>query len=92
MDSTDSLLAALVGREVVIDTGPPYVILGTLAGFDAHHVTLDHVDVHDLRDTTTTRENYMVDSRRHGIRGNRRHAIVARREIVCVAALDDVLL
>lgn len=91
MASSDALLAALVGRAVVIDTAAPYVILGTMTGLDEHHVTLEQVDVHDLRDTHTTRENYVVDSIRHGVRSNRRRALVARREIVCVSALEDVL-
>ncbi|MCY2967670.1 MAG: hypothetical protein NT069_29255 [Planctomycetota bacterium] len=92
METDDTLLANLVGREVVIDTAPPYVILGVLTGYDSHHVTLEKVDVHDLRDTSTTREVYVVDSRRFGIRCNRKRTIVARREIVCVSALDDVMI
>ncbi|MBS0264289.1 MAG: hypothetical protein JSS02_20290 [Planctomycetes bacterium] len=88
----DSLLEALRGREVIIDAASPYVILGTLVKFDDTHLLLDDADVHDLRDTTTTRENYIVDSRRFGIRVNRERTVVRVAEIVCISALEDVVL
>ena len=81
-----SELASLVGREIVVDTAPPFVILGVLAGAHENYITLERADVHDLRDTSTTRENYIVDSRRHGIRVNRQRVMVSLREIVCGGA------
>jgi len=71
MDDNDSDIAQLVGREVVIDVISEYVYLGTLTGHDARYFVLEQADVHDLRDTTTTRELYVVDSKRFGIRANR---------------------
>ncbi|MFN8857352.1 MAG: hypothetical protein ACK50P_17435 [Planctomycetaceae bacterium] len=91
MSPHDISLAPLVGREVVIDIASPYVILGRLSAFDDHFLLVEQADVHDLRDTTTTRENYLVDSRRHGIRINRRRVLVARREVVCLSRLDEVV-
>ena len=88
---SDSMLDPLRGREVVVDTSSPYVILGTLVQFDDRYLVLDDADVHDLRDTTKTRENYIVDSRRFGIRVNRERAIVRVAEMVSVSALEDVI-
>jgi hypothetical protein len=44
-----------------------------------------------LRDTTTTREMYVVDSRRVGIRANRDRVLVRIGEIVSLSALSDVI-
>jgi hypothetical protein len=85
------LIDQLVGREVVLDVSSPFVYVGTLAGHDEHSFVLDDVDVHDLRDTATTREVYVLDSKRHGIRANRKRVIVRRAEVVSLSALDDVL-
>jgi hypothetical protein len=91
MDELAASLDLLVGREVVLDTASPYVILGRLAGWNEQLLVLEQADVHDLRDTSTTRENYIVDSLRHGIRINRRRVMVSRRDVVCLSALEDVI-
>ncbi|MFO1021321.1 MAG: hypothetical protein U0903_11580 [Planctomycetales bacterium] len=86
----NSGLSRYLGREVVLDVSSPYVYLGTLTGEDHRYVTLENADVHDLRDTKTTRELYIVESRRHGIRTNRAVVLVRKDEIVSVSALSDV--
>jgi hypothetical protein len=81
----------LIGRVVVIDVVSPYVYLGKLTASDAGYIVLEQADVHDLRDTTTTRELYVIDSRRLGVRANRERVLVRIAEIVSVSALDDVI-
>lgn len=90
--ASDQALDALVGREVVLDVSSQYVYVGKLAGVDAKYIVLEQADVHDLRDTTTTRENYIVDSRRLGVRTNRERVLVRLEEIVSISALDDVII
>jgi hypothetical protein len=87
-----SALARLKGREVVLDLQSTYVVLGTLAGEDHRYLILKDVDVHDLRDTTTTRDAYVLDARRHGIQPNRRRVLIRHAEIVTLSALEDVLM
>jgi len=82
---------SLVGREVVIDVVPQFVYLGKLTGYDAKYLVLEQADVHDLRDTTTTRELYVVDAKRFGVRANRERVLVRIEEIVSLSALDDVI-
>jgi hypothetical protein len=91
MDHTDSALDQLIGREVVIDVVSPFVYMGKLMAYDAKYVTLEQADVHDLRDTATTRELYVIDSKRLGIRANRERVLVRVGEIVSVSALEDVI-
>lgn len=81
----------LVGQVVVLDLASPYVVLGKLVEKQAEFLLLEEADVHDLRDTQTTREKYVLACRGHGISPNRRWAWVALREVVGVSRLDDVI-
>lgn len=85
------MLEALLGAKVVIDLQSPFVCLGTLIGIHDHFLELKQADLHDLRDTDTTRENYVVAAVLTGIKKNRKRVYVARREIVAIARLDDVV-
>lgn len=80
----------LVGRQVVLDVSSPFVYVGTLAGFELGYFVLEQADVHDLRDTTTTRELYVLDTKRHGINWNRERVLVRASDVVSLSRLDDV--
>jgi small nuclear ribonucleoprotein (snRNP)-like protein len=84
------LLAGLVGQVVVVDLGPTYVCIGTLVGFDAAFLDLKDADLHDFRDSTATREVYVYDSVRLGIRRNRARVLVRRDEVVAVTRFADI--
>lgn len=81
----------LVGQEVVVDVSSLYVYLGTLVGQDEHYVILDDADVHDLRDTATSRELYVVEARRLGIHPNRKRVWVRIGDVVSLSLLADVV-
>jgi small nuclear ribonucleoprotein (snRNP)-like protein len=86
-----AMLEELIGERVVIDLQSLYVCIGTLVRIDTHFVELKNADLHDLRDTETSREQYVEDSRVTGVKRNRRRVIVVRNDIVAVARLDDVI-
>ena len=65
---------------------------GRSTGHDHKYLILEQADAHDLRDTTTNRENYIVDLRRHGIRPNRDRVYVRLEEVVSISVLADVLI
>jgi small nuclear ribonucleoprotein (snRNP)-like protein len=85
------MLESLLDQKVVIDFRSEYVCLGTLIKIDEHFLELRNADMHDLRDTDTTRENYVVASVRTGIKRNRKRLIVTRSEIVAISLLSDVV-
>jgi hypothetical protein len=89
-DDPSPLLEALVGRPVVIDLSSPYVCLGTFVGLDAEFLELVDADLHDFRDSQATREIYVYDSARLGIRRNRARVLLKRSEVVGIALLSDV--
>ena len=80
-----------LNRNVVIDVDSPFVYVGKLTDVHEKTVILNNADVHDLRDSKTTREVYVLDSKVHGIRANRKRVLVARHQVVSISLLDDVL-
>ena len=84
------LLTGLIGQIVVVDLRSTYVCLGALVGLDDSFLELRDADLHDFRDSTATREVYVYDSVRLGIRRNRARVLVRRDEVVAVTRFDDV--
>jgi small nuclear ribonucleoprotein (snRNP)-like protein len=85
------MLDEFIDRKVVIDFCSEYVCLGTLKRYDDHFLELLNADLHDLRDTDTTRENYVAAAVASGVKRNRKKVLVRRSDILAVSALDDVV-
>ena len=85
------MLQELIGEVIVVDMRSPFVCLGTLKSLDEQFLELRNADLHDLRDTQTSRENYVAESRLSGIKRNRKRVLVVRAEIIAVSRLEDVV-
>jgi hypothetical protein len=85
------MLEELLNQQVVVDLRSEYVCLGTLVRIGEQFLELKNADLHDLRDTDTTRENYVADSCRTGIKRNRKRVLLGRADMVAIARLDDVV-
>ena len=83
-------LDALVGQVVILDLKSSYVCLGTLDKIDPLFFTVVDADLHDFRDSTATREIYVYDSARLGIRRNRARVLVRRDEVVALTRFVDI--
>ena len=82
---------ALIGVTVVLDTASPFVFLGRLQEVTPTFAVLQDADAHDLRETNTTREAYVLDAVRHGINVNRSEVWVRWDEVVCLSRISDVV-
>lgn len=80
-----------VGKQVVVDVDAMYVYMGKLSSIGDKTLILKNADVHDLRDSTTTREVYVREARVHGVQPNRKMAHVRLDQVVSVSLLDDVI-
>jgi len=80
-----------VGHEVVVDTSTPYVFIGMLAEVSDHTMTLKDVDVHDGGESRSTKEQYVMEAKKSGIRMNRKAATVRVETVICVSKLADVV-
>jgi hypothetical protein len=86
-----SELESLVGQVIVLDLESRFVIMGTYRGNHGPYYIVENADVHDLRDTTTTRDLYVLDAKRHGVNCNRRRVFVRREPVVSITLLADVV-
>lgn len=84
------LLESLLGKIVVVDLVSTYVCLGTLAGCDHQFLDLHDADLHDFRDSPGSREVYVHDSVRLGIRRNRARVLIRCEEVVAITRFDDI--
>ena len=85
------MIEEFLNQPVVVDLRGEFVCLGTLQRIDDHFLELRNADMHDLRDSDTTRENYVAASLTTGIKRNRRRLLLVRAEIVAITRLDDVV-
>jgi hypothetical protein len=85
------MIEEFVNEKVVVDLRSPYVCIGTLVRFDEQWLELRNADLHDFRDTDTTREVYVADSRATGIKRNRKRVLLVRAEVVAVSRFEDVV-
>jgi hypothetical protein len=85
------MLEEYFGEKVVIDLRSTFVCLGTLVRADELFLELRNADLHDLRDTETTRELYVAESQTTGIKRNRKRLLLVRADVVAVALLEDVV-
>lgn len=84
-------LANLLNREVVLDTVGTLIYLGTVSRISANGVWLKDADVRDERDGHASKELYVIEAVRQGIRVNRATVFVARATILSISALSDVV-
>jgi hypothetical protein len=80
-----------VGKVVVVDTDSMFVYLGTLDRVEDQFVVLKDVDAHDRRESPSTKEQYIMDTKKFGVKPNRREVKVRKELIVSVSLLDDIL-
>ncbi|HEY2786978.1 MAG TPA: hypothetical protein VGJ05_18600 [Fimbriiglobus sp.] len=85
------MLDEYLNQKVVVDLKAEFVCLGTLKTFDDTFLELKNADFHDLRDTDTSRENYVAESVATGIKRNRKRVLIWRDEVVALAKFDDVV-
>lgn len=85
------MLEELIGQVVVVDLQSSFVCLGTLTRLDERCLELRNADLHDLRDTLTTRENYVEAARTTGIKRNRKRVMVIRADVIAISRLEDVV-
>lgn len=84
-------LDALIGQDVVLDTAGPIVYLGRLASCDPAGFWLEEADMHNVSEGHATREQYIAESSRDGIRVNRHRIFVFSHSVISTSALADVV-
>ena len=83
-------LKQYVKQKIVVDTSSSWIYIGTLENIGKDTIELSDVDVHDSTDTHSTKEIYLLDSRKTGIKSNRDKVYVSLEFIISFSPLKDV--
>ena len=78
------------GRIVILDTPGPLIYIGTLGDLHTDVLLLHEADVHDTQDSGSTKEYYIAQTRKLGVRSNRAKVMVRREIIASISLLEDV--
>jgi hypothetical protein len=89
--SASNELQCMIGHDVVVDVAAPFVYVGTLRSAGDAFLVLTDADAHDLRDSESTREVYVLRSARDGIRRNRKEVSVRWDIVLSISRLSDVV-
>lgn len=84
--------SAWVGQVVVVDTNSNFVYIGTLVKVLEHFVEMKDTDAHDRAEGLSTKEQYVMETKRFGVKPNRREVSVRKSSIVSLSRLEDVML
>lgn len=80
-----------LGSNVVIDTNSPYLYIGKLIEVDEWFITLTDVDVHDQHEGSSTKEYYIIEAKKYGIKVNRKKVSIRKAQIISFSRLDEVV-
>lgn len=81
----------LIGEDVVLDTRGEILYIGRLVAIAEYFYVLKDADVHDLVHGRTSKEIYILESFKYGVKKNRRNVYVRSNEILSLSALRDII-
>jgi small nuclear ribonucleoprotein (snRNP)-like protein len=77
-------------KKIVIDTRSTWVYIGILDEILDNCIVLSEADVHDSNAVQTTKEFYVLESKKTGIKSNRHKVYINMEFIVSFSSLDEV--
>lgn len=80
----------LSGEIVVLDTASPIIYVGKLQRVTPHILELCEADVHDMNDSRSTKDFYLLQTRDLGVRPNRAKVLIHRSHVISVSRLNDI--
>jgi hypothetical protein len=80
------------GKVSIIDTDSSYVYIGTVTGEDEDYIILENVDVHDVKDGASTKEQYILNVRKFNVQPNRKRVYILKEKVISISLLDTVIL
>ncbi len=83
-------LSPYVGKQVIADLDEFFLVLGTLREIGPDHLVFVDADVHDHRESNSTKEVYALESRTIGLRVNRTAVAIPRRRLVAISLLEHL--
>jgi small nuclear ribonucleoprotein (snRNP)-like protein len=86
-----AMLAELKGETVVVDTDSAFVYIGILEACDDQWLALSAVDVNELNLVNFSKEKYVHEASKIGVRNNREATWVNLNRVLSISRLADIV-
>ena len=80
-----------LNKIVVLDTDSRWLYIGILKAIEEDCYVIEDVDAHDLKETTTSRQNYLIEAKTHGLIVNCKIVRVCKEKVIGISRLEDIL-
>lgn len=80
------------GQLVVCDLADHYLLVGVLDQVGPQHLAFIDADLHDHREANSTKDVYLIETRKFGVRANRNKVSIPRPLLLAISRLDDITL
>jgi len=80
-----------LAQYVVVDTDSDYLYIGKLLGVSGPFISLGDADVHNRRESSSSNEKYVLESKKYGIRSSRREVHIRLQRLVSFSLLEDAI-
>lgn len=87
----DDWLCRAIGQQVVLDLDSSYLAIGRLVEVDAGHIALIDCDLHDHQEANCTKEVYLLETQKLGVRANRKRVEIPRNRLLAISRLEDIV-
>ncbi|BBM84016.1 hypothetical protein [Candidatus Uabimicrobium amorphum] len=84
-------LEVFLNEQVIIDTKSSYLFIGNLQKIGDFFLTMTDVDVHDQNDFSKTKEIYVMEAAKYGIKINRKSVNIVKAEMISISLLSDIV-
>ncbi len=84
------MLEDFLGQPVVADLDTNYLVFGVLTEMTDDVLIFLEADLHDHGEANATKEVYALETKRFGIRANRRRVVVPRHRLVALSLIADI--
>lgn len=76
---------------VVCDLREHYLVIGRLVEVGTSHLRLVEADLHDHREANSTKDVYLIETKKYGVRQNRARIDIPRMNVIAVCLLTDIV-
>ncbi|RME04521.1 MAG: DUF2642 domain-containing protein [Planctomycetota bacterium] len=91
MKSTDKILEKYLNQQVIVDTNTNFVFIGTLVEMTPDYVLLQNADAHDITQGSSSKERYLIESKKYVVKINRKEVLIRGDKVVSISLLEDLI-
>lgn len=79
------------GKVSIVDTDSSYIYIGYITGKESDYIIMSDVDVHDIKEGSSTKEQYIIMAKKIGVKPNRKKVYILKDKILSISLLEEVI-